>query len=291
MAGRRADLVLDRVLVQLPRPDPLPALSARAREAVQRRGGAHRGHRTAGDRSAAAAVPRHQLLQLPRRRESRRRPQARLPAPASDPRPARPEGRPARGLRRAGLHLRHSAQRVRHRLCRKPAPPERGSRGTRSRAPLARPRGPEPPRRPDLRRPLPVPPAGPLDRRDRPRPPLTQTEETPMKRCVLLILIAACSGKYEAPPPVASIALPDGSQLKPYDPAKPGLARPQGLAAAAGRVYVTLSNQRDTATFPENAGPGFLAAFVPSTGAITLVDLGGSDGRQCQNPGFVRASA
>ena len=112
-----------------------------------------------------------------------------------------------------------------------------------------------------------------------------------MKRCVLLILIAACSGKYEAPPPVASIALPDGSQLKPYDPAKPGLARPQGLAAAAGRVYVTLSNQRDTATFPENAGPGFLAAFVPSTGAITLVDLGGSDGRQCQNPGFVRASA
>ncbi len=112
-----------------------------------------------------------------------------------------------------------------------------------------------------------------------------------MKRLIPLALVAACYGKYQAPPPVASIALPDGSQLKPYDPAKPGQARPQGLAAAAQRVYVTLSNQRDTATFPENAGPGFLAAFVPSTGAITLVDLGGSDGRQCQNPGFVRASA
>ena len=111
-----------------------------------------------------------------------------------------------------------------------------------------------------------------------------------MKRIALLILIAACGGKYQAPPPVASIALPDGSQLKPYDPTKPGQARPQGLAAAAGRVYVTLSNQRDAKPAPVNAGPGFLAAFVPSTGAITLIDLGGADGHQCQNPGFVRAS-
>jgi hypothetical protein len=114
-----------------------------------------------------------------------------------------------------------------------------------------------------------------------------------MKKIPLLLLIAACGGTYQAPPPVSSIALPDGSQLKPYNPAQPGLARPQVMAQAAGRVYVTLSNQRDTATFPVNAGPGFLAAFVPSTGAssITLIDLGGSDGRQCQNPGFVRASA
>ena len=106
-----------------------------------------------------------------------------------------------------------------------------------------------------------------------------------------LSLIAACGGRYQAPPPVESIALPDGSQLKPYDPAKPGQPRPQGLAQAAGRVYVTLSNQRDANPAPVNAGPGFLASFVPSTGAITLVDLGGSDGHACQNPGFVRASA
>jgi hypothetical protein len=114
-----------------------------------------------------------------------------------------------------------------------------------------------------------------------------------VKKTTILVLIAACGGKYQAPPPVASIALPDGSQLKPYHPDQPGLARPQVLAQAAGRVYVTLSNQRDTSTFPVNAGPGFLAAFVPSTGvpSITLIDLGGSDGLQCQNPGFVRASA
>jgi len=113
-----------------------------------------------------------------------------------------------------------------------------------------------------------------------------------VKRTALLLLVAAaCGGKYQAPPPVASIALPDGSQLKPYDPAKPGKARPQGMAEAAGRVYVTLTNQRDANPAPVNAGPGFLAAFVPSTGAITLIDLGGSDGMQCQNPGSVRTSA
>jgi len=112
-----------------------------------------------------------------------------------------------------------------------------------------------------------------------------------MKKLALLALIAACGGKYQAPPPLASIPLPDGSQLKPYNPAEPGQARPQGMAQAAGRVYVTLSNQRDTSTFPVNAGPGFLIAIVPDTGEETLIDLGGTDGHQCQNPGFVRASA
>ena len=113
-----------------------------------------------------------------------------------------------------------------------------------------------------------------------------------MKRTALLLLVAAaCGGKYQAPPPVASIALPDGGQLKPYDPAQPGSARPQGLAQAAGRVYVTLSNQREVGRSVINAGPGFLAAFSPSDGKITTIDLGGADGLQCQNPGFVRASA
>src|SRR6266446_1893704 len=116
-------------------------------------------------------------------------------------------------------------------------------------------------------------------------------EDDAVKRIALLLLVAACGGKYQAPPPVASIALPDGSQLNPYDSTKPGKARPQGMAAAAGRVYVTLSNQRDTDTFPVNAGPGFLAAFNPSSDKVTLIDLGGTDGHQCQNPGFVRASA
>jgi hypothetical protein len=111
-----------------------------------------------------------------------------------------------------------------------------------------------------------------------------------MKKIALLVLLlSACAGP--PPPPVASIPLPDGSQLKPYDPSLPGKARPQGLEQAAGRVYVTLSNQRDTSSFPVNAGPGFLAYFVPSVGNPALIDLGGADGHQCQNPGFVRASA
>ena len=112
-----------------------------------------------------------------------------------------------------------------------------------------------------------------------------------MRQLAILALLTACGGSTQIPPPVASVPMPDGSQLAPYDPAHPGKARPQGMTEAAGRVYVTLSNQRDTATFPVNAGPGFLVALVPASGATTLIDLGGSDGHQCQNPGTVRTSA
>jgi hypothetical protein len=103
-----------------------------------------------------------------------------------------------------------------------------------------------------------------------------------MRRLFPLLLALSCAGKYRAPPPVASVPLPGGAQLKPYDATKPGKARPQVLAQAAGKVWVSLSNQRDDFS---NAGPGFLAAVVANTGAITLVDLG------CENPGFVRASS
>ncbi len=124
-----------------------------------------------------------------------------------------------------------------------------------------------------------------------------------MKIAVSLAVLAAtaCGGLQPPPPvdatpmpdggPLASTPMPDGSQLAPYDPTKPGQPRPQGMAAAAGRAYITLSNQRDTGNLPVNAGPGFLAALVPTTGQITRIDLGGSDGHQCQNPGVVRASA
>lgn len=113
-----------------------------------------------------------------------------------------------------------------------------------------------------------------------------------MKAAVPLALAAAAAcGGLQTPPPLASTALPDGSLLAPYDPARPGQARPQGMAVASGRAYITLSNQRDTGNLPVNAGPGFLAALVPSTGEITRIDLGGSDGHQCQNPGVVRAAA
>ena len=115
-----------------------------------------------------------------------------------------------------------------------------------------------------------------------------------MKRTasVLALTLAACGGNYQAPPPQKSIALPKGDQLKPYDPAHPGNANPQGLAQVGDKVYATLSNQYYDAASKSvvNAGPGFLAGIVPSTGAVTLIDLGGTDGKQCQNPGFVRDS-
>jgi hypothetical protein len=54
---------------------------------------------------------------------------------------------------------------------------------------------------------------------------------------------------------------------------------------------VTLCNQRDGNPFPVNAGPGFLAWFVPSVGNVSLIDLGGgATPALCENPGFVRAS-
>lgn len=115
-----------------------------------------------------------------------------------------------------------------------------------------------------------------------------------MKRIALALVFAACGGKFRAPPPQKSIPLPTGAQLKPYDPAHPGNANPQGLAQLGDKVYATISNQYfdGTAQPPHtvNAGPGFLVAVVPSTGATTLIDLGGSDEHQCQNPGFVRDS-
>src|SRR6266571_4363571 len=119
-----------------------------------------------------------------------------------------------------------------------------------------------------------------------------------MKRTAyaLILALAACGGKYKAPPAQKSIALPTGDKLKPYDPAHPGNANPQGLAQIGDKVYATISNQYfDPAGngghgAVVNAGPGFLVGVVPSTGAQTLIDLGGSDEKQCQNPGFVRDS-
>ncbi len=109
-----------------------------------------------------------------------------------------------------------------------------------------------------------------------------------MKRIALVALvITACGGKYKAPPAQASIPLKTGADLKPYVASKPGNANPQGLAQVGDKVYASLSNQADDYT---NAGPGFLVGFVPSTGAQTLIDLGGADEKQCQNPGSVRDS-
>ena len=82
-----------------------------------------------------------------------------------------------------------------------------------------------------------------------------------MKRTAFaLVLAVACGGKYKAPPAQKSIALPTGAQLKPYDPAHPGNANPQGLAQVGDKVYATISNQYYDAAAQTvvNAGPGFL---------------------------------
>jgi hypothetical protein len=104
----------------------------------------------------------------------------------------------------------------------------------------------------------------------------------------LLALLAACGGSNNAPPPVPSIALPSGSALKPFDAAHPTFAHPFGLAAAGDKVYVALGNSEESTFTP--AGPGMLAVVVPSTGDLSLIDLGGSTGKQCLSPGFVRSS-
>lgn len=108
------------------------------------------------------------------------------------------------------------------------------------------------------------------------------------KRIVLFaVLLAGCGGKYKAPPAVPSIALPSGAALRPYDPTQPGLSRPEGMALYNGNAYVTLANYDASYAI---RGPGLLAQVVPSTGAVQVIDLGGSGGKQCQNPGFVRAA-
>ena len=110
-----------------------------------------------------------------------------------------------------------------------------------------------------------------------------------MKRiATLLVVISACGGKYKAPTPVPSVALPSGAALKPYDASKPGLARPQAMAQLGSTVYVTLANQRSDYSI---GGPGLLGAFVPSAGTVSVIDLGGTDGQLCKDPGFVHAAS
>lgn len=103
---------------------------------------------------------------------------------------------------------------------------------------------------------------------------------------VAAALSFACSGKYRAPPAVPSIALPSGADLKPYSSASPGLARPAQMVMLGSDAWVALGNyDKDYAV----RGPAMLASFVPSTGTVALVDLGGSDEKQCQEAGWVRA--
>jgi hypothetical protein len=71
--------------------------------------------------------------------------------------------------------------------------------------------------------------------------------------------------------------------LKP-GPGLKGLARPTGVVAHQGAVYITLNNL--TLDYAP-AGPGFLVKVDPSSKAVTAFDLGAD----CQNPGWVAVAS
>lgn len=107
-----------------------------------------------------------------------------------------------------------------------------------------------------------------------------------MRRTALLfIALAACGRAQQTPPLLNKIPLPKGAALKPYDAANPGTPHPYNMAQLGGKVFVALGNLRPDYSV---GGPGFLAGVIPSQGFTDVIDLGGPDGHQCQNPGSVR---
>lgn len=104
------------------------------------------------------------------------------------------------------------------------------------------------------------------------------------KRSILFFAaatLAACGGSHTAPPPpLPSIALPTGAQLKPFSPT-PTSPRPSAMVALGSQLYVALANL--DANF-NPGGPGMIVGVVPSTGTPSIVDLGGA---QCTNVGFL----
>src|SRR5207237_5758253 len=128
-----------------------------------------------------------------------------------------------------------------------------------------------PPRRPDARGPLPVSAARALARRD---PPGALVKGDAVKRILAALAIFAAACGHSSPPgneqpdagnqpdagvtpaPQQRIALPSGAALKPYDPTKPGEARPLYTAQLGGHVYAALTNARAEGFSVLSAGPG-----------------------------------
>jgi hypothetical protein len=104
----------------------------------------------------------------------------------------------------------------------------------------------------------------------------------------LLLALAAgtvgCHPKSRAPTPLPSIALPAGANLHPWSDASPSKPWPQGSVQLGGRVFVALGNVSATDPYLPPAGPGLVVSVVPSTGAQSVIDLGGDDQHQCVNP-------
>ena len=102
---------------------------------------------------------------------------------------------------------------------------------------------------------------------------------------VVFALIAGCGSSKKAPTPLAATDMPTGASLKPWSASEPSKPWPQAMVQVGDKVYVALGNLSSTDPYLPPAGPGMLVGLVPSTGAQTVIDLGGGDGHQCSNPG------
>jgi len=103
----------------------------------------------------------------------------------------------------------------------------------------------------------------------------------------LAAILTACGGRsFQAPPPLASIAMPSGSALHPFDPANPTRPAPAVIASGpGGSAFVALTNLDDSFA---PGGPGMLVRVQPETGATTVILPGGADDHACTNSGVVR---
>src|SRR6266436_5305652 len=94
------------------------------------------------------------------------------------------------------------------------------------------------------------------------------------------------SGSNRAPPPLASIPLPSGTALRPWNPGNPTRAAPSVLASGpGGSAFVSLTNLDDNFA---PGGPGMLVRVQPETGVTTVILPGGADDHACTNSGVVR---
>ena len=80
-----------------------------------------------------------------------------------------------------------------------------------------------------------------------------------------------------------AVELPAGAELEPFSADTPPIARPTGIAAHAGAVWVALNNLDETYA---PAGPGMLARIDPATQAVTKVRLP----PECLNAGWLRSA-
>ena len=103
----------------------------------------------------------------------------------------------------------------------------------------------------------------------------------------LAAFLASCSGgSFRAPPPLASIPLPSGNALRPFNSADPTRPAPAVIASGpGGSAFVSLTNLDDSFA---PGGPGMLVRVQPQSGVTMVILPGGADDHACTNSGVVR---